>query len=222
VRFGIFAIILSFCVVASSPRCSATTLTFDNLASLTSMSTVSPYGGLNWTNWTSYTDSGMSSLNYDGYAKGVVSQPGALFSGGEISSSGNEITGMFSGAGGSTFTLNTAYLGAAYYDGEKLAISGFNGVTPVFSTTVTLITTGAQKFSFEEAGLTSVNMTPVPGTGTDTYGCGTFNCTQFTMDNLEINDPIPTSAPEPASLYLVSLAAVAWMLRKRLVHSLRA
>ncbi len=214
-RLNALIILAPICIGALSSLCPAATLNFDDLPSLTDMSTVSPYNGLNWSNYISYTDSGTGAVTYDAYPNGVVSQPGALFSGGELNSAGNEITGTFSGAGGSSFTLNSAYLGAAHYNGQQIVVAGFNGVVPVFSDTLTLTTTGAQKFLFEETGLTSVTITPVAGTGTDTYGCGTFNCTQFTMDNLEINDPIPASIPEPSSFWLMGIAAVGLTLARR-------
>ena len=209
---------LSFALALGSFSLPANTVTFDDLPSLTDMSTVSPYGGLNWTNYTSYKDSGTNSVTYDGYANGVVSQPGAVFSGGEIAGDTVvEISGSFSSS--TPFTLNAAYLGAAHRNGEEVVVNGFNGSNLVFSQTLTLFTSGAQQYSFEEAGLTSVVITPVAGTGVDTYGCGSFNCTQFTMDNLEINDPIPTNAPEPASLLLGGLAfGVLGLLRGRLAR----
>ena len=210
-RFSTLSTVIPLSILALSFSCPAATITFDDLTNFTSMSSVSPYNGLDWTNYTSYTSSGIS---HDGFPNGVVSQPGAVFSGGELGTPGNEITGTFTGHNGSTFTLNTAYLGAAYYNGEKVVVDGFNGVSLVFTQTLTLATTGAQKFSFEEANLTSVTITPVFGTGSPNANCGTFNCTQFTMDNLEINDPIPT-APEPGFLILPGIAVLGSAVMRR-------
>jgi hypothetical protein len=182
--------------LATAPAAHATTLTFDNLSGFEDLSTVSPYNGFNFTNFLAW--SGGTTGNYP---NGVVSSPNFIFSGGQINpSSPTDIVGTIAANSG-TFTFNSAYMTYAWLPGLQVDVVGLNGATVVDSQIITLSNAAATQFVFNWANLTSLTFTGVPGTGTsDPFSCGSFNCTQFTIDNFSVS-----TVPEPSAWAMMLL-----------------
>jgi len=93
------------------------------------------------------------------------------------------------------------------------ALQEWLGGSVVFSQVVTVGTGGAQLASFNFTGIDELDFYATKtGQTTDPFGCGSFNCTQFTVDDLVFaaaTEPPPTPAPEPSTLALLGLAAAA-------------
>jgi hypothetical protein len=195
-----------------APAGFAATITFDDITTpFTNLATISPYQGFTWTNFTSYD----TTVTSGGFPGGIVSSPDAVLSGGEFNDGGVvEIVGSITST--TPFTLNSGFFGAGWLPGQQLLVTASNG----FSETLTLNTTGAQQFVFNQTGLTEVDFTPIANSGTsDPFGCGTFNCTQFTLDNLVVNEAVPAGAPEPATAALVTTCLAGLLfLKRRITH----
>lgn len=197
---GAIGLVLSIGSVGSA---SATILNFDDLSSSFTAPSPPPYNGFDFTNF--YAWDGGSTANY---ANGVVSSPNFIFSGGQENpppASPVDIVGTIAADSG-TFTFNSVYMTYAYYPGLQVIVDAYNGASLVDTQTVTMNDSNpgpATKFTFDWTNLTSITFQGVAGSGTsDPYSCGTFNCTQFTLDNLEVNDPVPGATPLPATLPL--------------------
>jgi hypothetical protein len=112
----------------------------------------------------------------------------------------------------------SADLGAGYYNNLNVTVEGIASGRMLFSKTVTVGTQGARLFTFGFTGIDEVDLFDVQTSSTDPYACGSFNCTQFTLDNVTFTPGTtpPPIEPEPASLVLVSVGAtVLIFLRKR-------
>lgn len=181
----------------------AITIGFDDIPDLfTDIATVSPYNGFNWSNFFTLNNS----LTAGNFANGVVSPQNAAFSGGEIGgTSVTQISGGFSST--STFTFNSLFLAPGWLGGQGVVIEGFLSGSVINSRALTLALGPAQKFDLNWTGIDEVRITPVGGSATsDPFGCGSFNCTQFVVDDIVVNEPIPAAGvPEPASLALLGI-----------------
>lgn len=190
---------------------SASTVSFDDLAgSFVDLATISPYDGFTWSNFLTIDDS----ISAGNFANGVVSAHNAVFSGGEFGG-GSQITGGFKSA--STFTFNSAFLAPGWLGGQGVVVEGLLGGSVTHSNALTLAMGLAQQFNFNWAGIDEVRITPVAGSATsDPFGCGSFNCTQFVVDNIVVNAPIP-AVPEPATWAMMGLglAGLGWMRRRK-------
>lgn len=195
IRAGAAALLLS---VGSTSLAAAATLTFDDLGTFVDLATVSPYNGFNFTNFTSF-----SNPSAGNFGNGVVSQPNLIFSGGQIAGdTSTDIVGTLSAASG-TFTFNSVYMTYGWLPGLQVLVNGFDGAVLEDSMVVTLDQAAAKLVNFDWTGLTSVTFQGIPGTNTsDPFGCGTFNCTQFTLDDLTVNNPVG-AVPEPGTLALL-------------------
>lgn len=184
------------------------TVTFDDIdASAGDVPVPSPYSGLTWANFLAYT----AVPGFEGFNNGIVSEPNAAYSGGEFIDPIAGITGIVGsiGAVSGSFDLVGGFFGAGYYNSLALTLTGLRSNVPVFKRTLTLGTSGAQAFSFN---FTEIDLLTFRAArtiaSTDPFACGSFNCTQFTVDNLRLvlNDAVAPpvgTLPEPGSLALL-------------------
>lgn len=204
--------LLTATLAASAAMAAPVTVGFDDIdASGGDVLLTSPYRGLNWSNFLAYT----TTPGFDGFNNGIVSPANAAYSGGQNGGPITPIVGSISS--GTLFDFLSADLGAGYYNGLALTVTGQRSGSTLFSRTVTLNTAGAQAFSFNFAAIDTLLFTAAATAGTtDPFACGSFNCTQFTLDDFTFQPtdivppppPPPTSIPEPNSLALVLTAFV--------------
>ncbi|MDX2241198.1 MAG: PTPA-CTERM sorting domain-containing protein [Leptolyngbyaceae cyanobacterium bins.302] len=175
----------------------ALTLTFDEIATEGSIS--NGYGGLNWDNFYVLNSTTFFGGAPNGYKFGTASPEKVAY---------NAFGAPASVLKGSQpFTLNSAYLTAAWNDGLNILIEGIQGINTVYSTTVVVDTTSPTLFNFNWSGIDSLRFTSFGGVNAGYGGGGT----QFALDNLTINaTPIPTPALLPG---LIGMGVMA--LRKR-------
>lgn len=204
---GTIALVLSIGSVCSA---SATVLNFDDLSEFGVPPT--PYNGFDFTNFTAFDGGSVGN-----YPNGVVSSPYFIFSGGQSNVAAPvDVVGTIAADSG-TFIFNSVYMTYGWLPGLQVIVDGYNGASLIDTQTVTLNASAATQFTFNWTNLTSITFEGVAGTGTsDPYSCGSFNCTQFTLDNLEVNDPVPGTTPLPATLPLSAsgLGALGLLLRR--------
>ena len=141
-------------------------MTFDTLSSYSYVP--NGYSGLNWDNFMvvdgrDFTD--------DGYHTGVVSPNMVAFN-------AYAHPATISGIGGATFQLNSAYLTAAFYDGQRVEVLGKLGGVTIYDDTYVLKETGPSLVAFDPAAVDTV-----------IFNSG-YN--QFVMDNLTVGVPEPS------------------------------
>ena len=196
--FAIFLSTVLFWTIASSAN--ALTINFDDLDASGGDIDLSGanYQGYTWSNFSAYT----SAVGFDGFNNGIVSPNNAAYSGGEIfgTTATTPVVGTLSGA--SLFDFSSAYLNAAYYDNLAITVEGLLNGAILFSNTVTVSTAGAQLFNFGFSGINELAFfASKTANVSDPFNCGDVNCTQFTIDDLTVQD---STVPEPPSLLLLS------------------
>lgn len=128
------------------------------------------YAGLNWNNFYVLDT---SSYQPSGYVNGTVSPHNVAYN----------AYGLEAIAGGSTFTLNSAYLTAAWNDGLQVEVIGLSGVNTLYDNTYTLNTSGPSLITFGYVNVDEVEFISSGGVNHGYDGSGTH----FAMDNLTIN-----------------------------------
>jgi PEP-CTERM motif len=213
-RSTIVALLLTW---MSSTASIASVVTFDDIdASGGDVSIDGSYAGLTWSNTFAYTEI----FGYDGFNNGIVSMANAAYSGGQTGGATVQpIVGSISSGSGEVFDFWSAYLGSGYYDGLLLTFTGMRDGAILFTKNV-LVGTGVADlvdFSFVDID-TLLFSAEATATTSDPYDCGTFNCTQFTMDNLSIDvraeEEEPSGVPEPPTLALLGVALLGAIARK--------
>jgi hypothetical protein len=193
----------------------AETVTFDDVdasAGDVAISSLNPYQGYSWTNFYITT----TTPGFPGFNNGIVSGTNAAYSGGQTNSGGtiSPVIGSIQSTGG-LFDFTSADLGSGYYNDLSLTVEGSKNGTVLFDQTVTVNTTGAQLFNFDFTGIDTLSFSASTGAGTsDPYQCGSFDCTQFTVDNLTVGPATSVPTPGPVPLILSGLGALALRARR--------
>ena len=214
----------SFFLIASFVTVSAvadTVINFDDLDASAGDVVLGSYDGFTWGNFSAYT----MTPGFPGFNAGIVSPPNAAYSGGQaFTTSVMPVTGTISSS--TPFDFISSYLGSGNYDNLNVTVEGLLAGAVVYSQTVTVSTSAAQLFSFGFDGIDEIALFASTTAATsDPYGCGSFNCTQFTLDDLNIAPssgpppPPPSISPEPSSSVLLSLGSVSvfLLLRRRTI-----
>jgi hypothetical protein len=203
---ALFHSIILFWSIASAAQ--ALTIHFDDLdASSQDIDlTGSAYHGYVWTNFSAY----ISLAGFDGFNHGVVSTDIAAYGGGETSNSdqNNALTSTLSA--NTPFDLTSAYFNAVYYDNLDVIVEGLLDNRVLFSKSVSVSTTSFLLVNFDFNGINRLNFWSVQTESTiNPFGCTGFNCTQFTVDNLNIQDASSNAtAPEPPLFILLCFGVV--------------
>ena len=193
VKSALLAAALLF--LASVTPAFAMVVNFDDIdasAGNVSLDAISPYQGFSWTNFFAYT----SAPGFPGFNNGIVSPPNAAYTGGD--QLGMPIVGIITAA--APFDFGSAYIGSGWYDNLDVTVEGLLGGALEFTQTVTVNTEGAQLFTFDFTGIDEVDLfSTVTAATTDPYGCGSSDCSQFTLDDINFAavGPPPPAVPEP-------------------------
>ena len=194
-------VIVVVLIVGGATIAPATTLTFDNIPNVFAYGSPIPngYGGLTWNNF--YCLDGADSPN-TGYDTGMVSSPCVAYNG----------FGDPASMSGSPIALNSAYFTGVYNNGLNIQADGYSDGNIIDSADFLVNAAGPTFMTFNWSGVDEVQFTSSGGTmqpGGDESG------TQFAMDNLTINAPVP----EPSTFLLLCVSAVgllgcAWRRRR--------
>lgn len=191
---------------ATQMACAATgpvTAGFDDIDAAGGDVPLAAYLGLNWSNIAAYT----ITPGFAGFDNGIVSPANGAYGGGENAGNGIEpVVSTITALPGQRFDFLGASFGAGYYDGLSLTVTGWRDGGAADTDTLLLDTTGAQAFSLNFTGLDALTFATARTAATaDPYACGTFNCTQFTIDNARfVISAVP--APPGAMMLLAGLA----------------
>jgi hypothetical protein len=177
---------LVYIAFAGVSTASAVILTFDNLG-VTEGPVPNGYGLLQWQNFF------YMSVTHDGtgYANSLVSPYNVAYDG----------FGTNATISGGMFSLNSAYLTAAWVNGLQVEVKGFSGSALTYDNTYTVNTTGPTLINFNYQGVTEVEF--IPSGGTPAFSGG-YNGTHFAMDNLDVTFGVP----EPSTFALAGLSVV--------------
>jgi hypothetical protein len=167
-----FSAIIMFSLVN---KANATILTFDDITTK-DLDTFYSYGNLSWNNAGVVKNSYHSGSGYD---KGTISPSYVAFNEYAYDMTVNAINSQ-------KFTFNDAYFTSAWYEPNDLTVTAYLGDNIVGSKTVTLNTQQPQLISFNYKDIDKL-----------LFHSSNF---QFVMDNIRINEPVPT--PEPSSMVL--------------------
>lgn len=169
-----------------------TSTTFDELINTS-------YKEFAWTNF--YIGNGAYTTTKNstpGYVNGVVT-PGCI--------SFNGFGGNASLSSTSDFSFNGGYFTSAFFNDNVLRIAGLNSSNvEMFSTSLTLTTTGPQLLNVNWTGIRSVE-----------FSSSNF---QFVFDNFRFNDTVdptipPTTVPEPSTVALMGAGLFAVLVASR-------
>ena len=180
----------------------ATTINFDDLDTRSGdliLDSLNTYQGFTWTDFSAYS----SVPGFPGFDSGIVSSPNAAYTSGD--ESGFSVTSSISSQ--HAFDLISAKVGAGWYNGLIVTVDGLYGGVQQYSKTLNVNATGEELYAFNFNSIDTIQISStVTSATTDPYGCGVSECSQVTIDDLELTfgsePPIPTT-PEPATSGLV-------------------
>jgi len=127
------------------------------------------YGGLNWNNFESLYGARFPGT---GYERGIISPDVIAFNGAAFPA-------RFTGIGGATFQLNSAYLTAAWDSSMQVEVLGTLGGATIFDHIYTVNDSGPTLINFDHAAVDTAIFSSVGGF-------------QFVMDNLNVSVPEPS------------------------------
>ncbi len=174
------SLLIATSAAAIASAAHATVINFDDLGNLAPIA--NGYQGLNWNNI--YSVDGVD-YGASGYQNGVVSPKNVAYN-----AYGDP--GSISVAAG-TFTFNGADFTAAWMNGLQLTLTGLAGGSTLYSTVLTLDTSGPLHFTTNWSGIDTLTFSTAGGTRGPYDGGGEH----FAMDNLTIN--AAGGVPEPAT-----------------------
>lgn len=146
---------------------------------------------------------------------GIASPNNAVYSGGEVFAAISPVVGSISST--SLFDFSSAYLNAAYYDNLAVTVEGLLNGAVLFSQTVTVSTSSALLVHIGFTGIDELAFSArTTATTSEAYTCEQFECTQFTLDNLEMG---AATIPEPSSLFLILGGFMSLWMTRRSVHA---
>jgi len=203
IRFKSFGFLaaLSFAMTAASASAD-TVVTFDDLTlsggSPSELLVPNGYSGLNWNNFYALNSSTYP-LSPSGYTAAVVSGTNVAFDGSDPAS----ITAV----AGTTFDLNSGYFTAAWNDNLSVTADAYLGGVLMYSPTFLLSATAP---TLENLNFTNVDTVTFSQSGGTLHEGDPGQGLEFAMDNLDVN-----IVPEPASLSLLAVGAIALLSRRR-------
>jgi hypothetical protein len=181
----------------------ATVLYFDDVTTEDGIDNIGSYNGSEWTDiyaglkWTNIAVVKKTHLPDTGYERGVISGDYAVLNAWVYDAT-------VSGINGETFTFNDAYFTSAWSDPNNLTVSAYKNDEIVGSKTVTLNTQTPQLISFNYQNI-------------DRLFFHSDN-NQFVMDNMRINEAVPTPEPSAMVLGLLSFGGLlGFRNRKRII-----
>jgi hypothetical protein len=176
------------CALTISASAAPVILTFDD----------GNYGGLTWNNF--------------GFANGSLYWAGSGFRNGIVSP--NNVAYTYNGmpatiSSGKPFDFLSGYLTGAWKDGLQVEVQGFVGTTLTYDNTYTVSTSGPTFISFNYLGVDEVIFNRSGGNLNPAF-FGYINppADVVVMDNITVD---PSPVPEPCTLSVLGLSAVAMM-----------
>ncbi|CAF1308486.1 unnamed protein product [Adineta steineri] len=166
--FSAFSIQLPWSIT-STCREPSSLITFDDIKNINASGIPIPngYGGLSWGN--GMTFNGLNSSSGTGYTTGVVSPPNLAYD-----AFGNDI--VITNATTKTFTINSFYSCAVWYDNITLEMTGTREGTTLYTKSVQLFMRNRTFIELNWSDIDSINLNSVCF-----WCCGAKH---FTMDNL--------------------------------------
>lgn len=173
------AVFFMFLVSVAATRADGPTIfTFDNVSPVEYVQIQNGYGGLDWQNFFI-----QNAANTPPFDIGMVSSPNVAFNG---------LGDPASISSGNTFTLQSAYLTAAYVNVEQIRVQGFTQGIQTYDNTYTINDNAPTLVNFNYVGVDQVSFTALAPLSTDI----------FAMDNMVIAVP----EPNPCALMLLCTA----------------
>jgi hypothetical protein len=142
-----------------------TTITFDDLTDNGGGTAIANgYHGLNWSNFYVLNTADYSgSVGENGYTNGTVSGTNVAYNG----------YGSPASFSGSNFTFNSAYFTAAWNNGLKIVVTGYEDSSPIDSLSFLVNPTGPTLETFNWSGIDEVGFSSSGGTSAGYDGGGT-------------------------------------------------
>ncbi len=191
------------CALAFASQARAIIITYDDLAATPSGIPIpAGYAGYDWNNFLA-VDGADYPLPNTGYTNGIVTPKNVA-----VNTDGKD-SSLTPFAPATTFSLNSGYFTAAYYNGLPVTVQGFGiGNMLLYTSHFNVSLTTPTLETFDWTGLSEVIFSSLPP------GLGTGTQTQFVLDNLDVGPSPITSVPEPANAALAiffAAMAMGWL-----------
>jgi hypothetical protein len=194
---------LALCAAALAGPACADVITFDDRGH--AVQSLGSYQGFDWNNMSTVAPKKVG-LGNTGYGKGVISPKNVAFNDYGLKQASVSVAS-------GTFTFESAYFNAAWIDGLKLTIVGFNDGVQKYKQTLTLNTKKPQLFEANWGGIDKLTF--------ETY---INDCTdkgrQFVMDNFKFASGVPE--PSTWAMMIVGFGGVGVMVRSNRTRDQRA